>query len=85
MRLITINDLMKRGVPFGMELIGLQTPDGTRLVAKNKKRSVYVMDGDSSGPALFKDESFVAFLKMVPGVDQLVVMLHPKIRVGSTK
>lgn len=84
MRLITINDL-KRGVPFGMDLIGLQTQEGVRLIAKNKKRSVYVMDSDSSGPALFKGESFVEFMRMVPGVDQLVVMLHPKIRAGSTK
>jgi len=84
---LNINDLMNHGVPFGMNLIGLQTPDGTRLVLKNKKRSVYVMDGDSSAPApaLFKGESFVAFLKMVPGVDHLIVMLHPKIRAGSTK
>ncbi|WP_041370186.1 hypothetical protein [Methylovorus glucosotrophus] len=85
MKLITINDLMKRGVPFGMELVGLQTQEGMRLVAKHKKRSVYIMDGDSSAPALFQGESFVEFLKIVPGVDQLVVMLHPKIRAGSTK
>lgn len=79
------NELMKNGVPFGIDLIGLQTQEGVRLVAKNKKRSVYVMDGDSSAPAIFQGESFVEFLKMVPGVDQLVVMLHPKIRAGSTK
>jgi len=84
MRLITINDLMRDGAPVGVELIGIQTQLGVRLVAKNKKRSVYVMDGDSA-PALFKGESFIEFMRMVPGVDQLVVMLHPKIRAGSAK